>query len=392
MSGRSLQGYVVVWGFALWGRLLLACTRDRLTDADVLWLCLGSNVAAWQDYTRVRGVNAAQRHNRAINPPLEGHGPDDDRIVDAAIDAGTGLVLNLGRTTQVSRISRAALELTSGADAATGGVGAAGRSGKGAFASVNVAADMVQQYEAGMAPEGWYRRRENNGWRPVSLKTLEEADKDPVTVATNRLAKSFHFSKVKRREDALRQRKLKKRKWLMKMYREGLAKERGGGGGKEGEAEEAAATNHGKTGGSLEDVLDLEDDEWEDNAEHLLKWSTALDFDRCVLVWVRAVQCACNDMVAVCVRAQLRCGLAGCWHVRPATGSAIGRCGLGARPWKPHVLGRVVRSRRRHRRDDCHPPRHRLRRNVLALGLICTVSVWVCTSLCVATEHHSYTP
>jgi len=31
-----------------------------------------------QDYTRERGVSAAQRHNRPSAPPMEGHGPDDD--------------------------------------------------------------------------------------------------------------------------------------------------------------------------------------------------------------------------------------------------------------------------------------------------------------------------
>ena len=30
-----------------------------------------------QDYTRERGVTAAQRHNRPTAPPVEGHGPDD---------------------------------------------------------------------------------------------------------------------------------------------------------------------------------------------------------------------------------------------------------------------------------------------------------------------------
>lgn len=32
--------------------------------------------------------------------------------------------------------------------------------------------------------ENWYRRQENNGWRPITIKTLSAAEDDPVTIAT----------------------------------------------------------------------------------------------------------------------------------------------------------------------------------------------------------------
>lgn len=64
-------------------------------------------------------------------------------------------------------ISRAAADYTTPAEAATGGGAHQARTGKGAFASINMAEDMKEQYDAGYTPEGWYRRRENNGWRPV---------------------------------------------------------------------------------------------------------------------------------------------------------------------------------------------------------------------------------
>jgi len=194
-------------------------------------------------------------------------------IIDAAIDAGTGMVVPVGNTTQVSKLTNFAAQTTRAVDAATGGEGAMRRTGKGAFASINVASEVREVYSTTQLPPGWYRRKENNGWRPVSLKSLEDADKDPVTVATNRLATAFHYSKVRRREDAVRKRKVRKRKWMMKMYKEGLARDRAA------VSAGAGAAGAGATG-DLNEVLDMDADDWEDQADELLQWSSTLDFDR----------------------------------------------------------------------------------------------------------------
>ena len=74
---------------------------------------------------------------------------------------------------------------------------------------------------------GWYKRRTNNGWRPVTVKVLLEAENDPVTKETANRDESFHFSRLKRREDLQLKRKQQKRDWMQKMYREGLIKEAG---------------------------------------------------------------------------------------------------------------------------------------------------------------------
>lgn len=64
----------------------------------------------------------------------------------------------------------------------------------------------------------WYRREENNGWRPITIKALSSAESDPVTVATSKASpmgsgdrdysspgstshgNAFHFSRLVRKE------------------------------------------------------------------------------------------------------------------------------------------------------------------------------------------------
>jgi hypothetical protein len=64
--------------------------------------------------------------------------------------------------------------------------------------------------------EGWYKRIENNGWRPVSDRVL--VDVDEVTRVTAAKAYTFHFDTGVRREEKIRRQKLKQREWMMKMY------------------------------------------------------------------------------------------------------------------------------------------------------------------------------
>lgn len=68
--------------------------------------------------------------------------------------------------------------------------------------------------------DSWYQRYENNGWRPVSDKVWNQY-KDPVTYETSQKCISFHFSKLKRRDEIAKRKKQKKLDWLKKLYQEG---------------------------------------------------------------------------------------------------------------------------------------------------------------------------
>lgn len=67
----------------------------------------------------------------------------------------------------------------------------------------------------------WYRRYENNGWRPIVNDSLL-VERDPVCERTSATRVAFHPSKVVRRLDALRKRKGRKIEWLRKLYTNGV--------------------------------------------------------------------------------------------------------------------------------------------------------------------------
>jgi hypothetical protein len=73
--------------------------------------------------------------------------------------------------------------------------------------------------------DGWYERWENNGWRPVSTKTLAEAEVDPIARRTAARKLPWHWSKLQRRKNAEVLKREKKRQWLMRLYLGGLATE-----------------------------------------------------------------------------------------------------------------------------------------------------------------------
>ncbi|XP_074072735.1 protein MFI-like [Macrotis lagotis] len=64
--------------------------------------------------------------------------------------------------------------------------------------------------------DGWYKRVENNGWRPVSKRFWKDIDE--ITEEGNRRTIDFHFSKLKRRQDSNIRRKHKKIRWMRQMY------------------------------------------------------------------------------------------------------------------------------------------------------------------------------
>jgi hypothetical protein len=125
--------------------------------------------------------------------------------------------------------------------------------------------------------EGWYRRVENNGWRPVQESLLREVDFVTLSTAAKPLA--FAPTKTQRREEQMQRRRQRKIEWLRRMYRDKGGG--GGGGGGNGGAEGTAGSAGGGigglgsgaggySGGDDEDVLDV---------DGLLQWTDELDFD-----------------------------------------------------------------------------------------------------------------
>ncbi|KAF1783432.1 hypothetical protein GQ600_2776 [Phytophthora cactorum] len=142
----------------------------------------------------------------------------------------------------------------------------------------------------------WYRRLENNGWRPVTAKVLAEANADPIAQATGsrRAVNGFHYSKVVRQQDRERARRHKKRL-----------------GSSENDHEETD-----KQPRVLFDV-DFEGENWEAEAEEMFQWASALDYDEYVDNWVELGRTAATDGEpdVDCARLLAICGV--CSTLRP---------------------------------------------------------------------------
>ncbi|XP_012514582.1 PREDICTED: uncharacterized protein C11orf65 homolog [Propithecus coquereli] len=123
---------------------------------------------------------------------------------------------------------------------------------------------------------GWYRRIENNGWRPVSdrfwLSTASEVVEDKKEI-------EFHFSKLKRRQDLEKKRKIRKIEWMRQMYYTGSLE---------------AKSTHPKTLGLIHTatkglIRAIEDGgidsvmEWE--VDEVLNWTNTLNFDEYIANW-----------------------------------------------------------------------------------------------------------
>jgi hypothetical protein len=67
----------------------------------------------------------------------------------------------------------------------------------------------------------WYKREENNDWRPIASQSFEEILTPPWLreSMTKKEAEPFHFSRLKRKIDIQKARKRRRRMWLMKAYR-----------------------------------------------------------------------------------------------------------------------------------------------------------------------------
>ncbi|XP_042636292.1 protein MFI [Orycteropus afer afer] len=123
---------------------------------------------------------------------------------------------------------------------------------------------------------GWYRRIENNGWRPVSDRFWMPAEN---AILEDKKESIFHFSKLKRRKDLEKKRKIRKIEWMRQMYYAGSL--------------EAKSTNyetigliHTATKGLIRAIEDGGIDsvmEWE--VDEVLNWTNTLNFDEYIANW-----------------------------------------------------------------------------------------------------------
>ncbi|XP_070282079.1 protein MFI [Myotis yumanensis] len=122
---------------------------------------------------------------------------------------------------------------------------------------------------------GWYRRIENNGWRLVSDRFWMSTE----NAIGDKKETKFHFSKLKRRQDIEKKRKIRKIEWMRQMYYKGHL--------------EAKSTNlktlgliHRASKGLIKSIEDGGIDsvmEWE--VDEVLNWTNTLNFDEYVANW-----------------------------------------------------------------------------------------------------------
>lgn len=128
---------------------------------------------------------------------------------------------------------------------------------------------------------GWYQRSENNGWRLVSDKALNNIYQDPITFSTSKKKVKFHHCKLVRKQDLEKRQKERKMEWMKKMYRDGAlkAKEEDSNikalveSAAQGVLDAAPKTDHGH--GLVE--------EWE--VDELLQWTNGLNFEEYNADW-----------------------------------------------------------------------------------------------------------
>ncbi|XP_029458327.1 uncharacterized protein C11orf65 homolog [Rhinatrema bivittatum] len=125
--------------------------------------------------------------------------------------------------------------------------------------------------------KGWYKRKENNGWRPIFQKLLSTVDIASAAQSNKNL--KFHYSKLKRKQDVKDKQKKRKIEWMKKMYYEGSLHA-------QAEDPNTADLIQRATEGIISTVerngsgkvMDWEVDE-------LLKWTNALNFEEYTCTW-----------------------------------------------------------------------------------------------------------
>ncbi|KAM5245973.1 protein MFI [Ctenodactylus gundi] len=123
---------------------------------------------------------------------------------------------------------------------------------------------------------GWYRRIENNGWRLVSDKFWIPSGSE---MAEDKKESEFHFSKLKKRQELEKKRKIRKIEWMKKMYYTGSLEAKSS-------HSETVELIQRATQGLIKAVEDGGIDlvmEWE--VDEVLSWTNALNFDEYIAKW-----------------------------------------------------------------------------------------------------------
>ncbi|XP_078618735.1 uncharacterized protein LOC144886144 [Branchiostoma floridae x Branchiostoma japonicum] len=126
---------------------------------------------------------------------------------------------------------------------------------------------------------GWYERIENNGWRLVSDRLLQNAQQDMITWESSRKKVDFHHNKLRRKQDVEKKRKKKKVEWMMKMYKEGMLRSKSTDSHTSTLIQDAA---NGIVRVAQEKGPDSIQD-WE--VDELLDWTNGLNFDEYMDTW-----------------------------------------------------------------------------------------------------------
>lgn len=141
------------------------------------------------------------------------------------------------------------------------------------------------KYDTG--PSGtnnWYRRYENNDWRPITAQTLADEFQVPPTglfvKRRRRCSDHFHYSRLVRAQDRAKQAKERKLRWLKTMYKIGLAKERC-----YGETRASKFVEAPKPADESEYQPPCFDIELKDDIDELLTWTRDLDYDAYLRNW-----------------------------------------------------------------------------------------------------------
>jgi len=138
-----------------------------------------------------------------------------------------------------------------------------------------------QEFSYGEDYSGWYKRYENNGWRPVSNKHLAQMNLEFYhgVIEVRNKPMPFKHNKTLRKEDREAKKKKQKIEWMKKMYSEGMLKAKAGDPETKIIVEEAAknliSTLESEGMNSIED--------WEVN--ELLEWTNTLNFDDYAQNW-----------------------------------------------------------------------------------------------------------
>jgi len=158
-------------------------------------------------------------------------------------------------------------------------------------AAVRVGKKMFAAKVKGAFPEEdgsseWYLRTDRNGWRSVAAKTLEDVRDDPVTRKTTQYQLPYHYSKLKRSKNKVAERKKAKREWMRKLYGLGLANEKDDVSRQRSQLIRIAVNNRRELEPQDEEYLfDFDSETWEQDADAMLEWSEALDFEEYMNDW-----------------------------------------------------------------------------------------------------------